>query len=306
MKQIVRGFSLLMGVTILGLAFSPSAGAGTFTVEDCTVAQPDNVYIRQTDKSPAANTYVVSNGCPTGYVQIKQGAGSMPFNHAAYFTYTATAGSKFAKVSMDYRVRQGLGFVAKLGFGDVGSPFNVTPYLRDEVDYPNQDQSIDSYDYYYQGFRSFRFELRCSFTASCPAASDPSLASRVAMKNVIMTIDDFTAPVYADRTGGTLTPNTAHAGIKSYQVAAHDDQSGIERGQVLVNGQVAATANGSCDGVGMVPCGLFSKTFQLDTRNAPFVNNAINAIQFCASDYADGAGVGNTTCSPVQYFGVVN
>lgn len=306
MKQIIRGVSLLVGATILGLIFSPSAGAGTFAVGDCTVSQPDNVYMRQTGKSPAANTYVVSNSCPTGYVQIKQGAGSMPFNHAAYFTYTATAGSKIEKATFDYRVRQGLGFVAKLGLGDVAEPFLVTPYLRDEADFPNQDQHFDSYNSNYLGFRSFRFELRCSFTSSCPAASNPSLESRVALKNVNITIDDFTAPVYADRTGGTLTPNTAHSGIKSYQAAAHDDQSGIERGQVLVNGQVAATENGSCDGVGMVPCGLFSKTFQLDTRNAPFVNNTINSIQFCASDYADGSGVGNTSCSPLQYFGVVN
>lgn len=298
MKKLLRAAMLFFGVSLVGLALAPQANAGSYSVKDCDGSVP-GLGVISFSKTPSSAPFTSVDGCQSFGAGNIYAPASKTFNlgDSTTMKYTTIAGSKLTEVAFWYWKQPVAGVTSRFFLNNGGG--------ADTIEIPDVREGGVVRTAYSPPDGLGRTTLRATLTCTLVPCST-GFNGGASLYKVEMTINDFEAPTYVQKIGGTLTPNTAHSGTRTYETVGYDEESGISETRVFVNGQVVDSKNGSCTNLTKwVPCESHYGTFTLDTTQAPFVNNAINSIYACAYDYATSGGR-NYTCTPAEYFGVVN
>jgi hypothetical protein len=142
--------------------------------------------------------------------------------------------------------------------------------------------------------RIFAARMRCRRERSCGAGR----LARLALKRLVLTLRDPVSPTLA--LGGKLLAAGSRRGIENLSVQGSDDESGVRRFLVQVNGEPLTARTVRCalrDEVALRlrPCpGDAAASFAAVTSQPPF-RQGPNALRACTADYAPDTGA-NRTC----------
>jgi hypothetical protein len=280
--------ALLISAVALGTMPTADATAGNYVVAECSPslssAAPDagytsssDHYVPHQDCSPGgAGLYITHHlsGSETGTIQGAYGA----------WVVTAPPGTYIVGGSVYYRLATEDG---QHGYLAVSPDSGAGTSFATQNDNQGHETGIPAGNWRYLVVR-----LECTQPnegSRCVGQASGALASA---KQIRIALADVSQPTL--QAGGSLFSGAELHGPQTVEVGAADQGAGLQSIQISINGTCNPLPGALTSR--LVPCPLsFSKTYTLDTAQAPF-KEGMNTVTVCAYDYAQ-TGTANSACS---------
>jgi len=235
----------VLSTAVLALSLAPPAMAGEYEVRSC-----DGSYGNSAWQADVDNGYVTAySSCPGEGIVTRSSGGAeyAPNLVDAYHQLNAPPGTRITRLRGDFRFHSQNGWV--IGFVD------DTPRW---AWCGRSCTSFGSYTYTDIGGLNtswIRANVVCFTSNGCPRSQQFGI---LAMRNVVVTISDPTAPGVAI-TGGSLAAPGWRRGNQDLQLSG-SDASGVKQIDLFVDGRSVGGLNGPCDFGRARPCGLAGPT----------------------------------------------
>jgi protocatechuate 3,4-dioxygenase beta subunit len=262
---------------------SPGVYTGT---DDAGFTASTTHYIPRVDCSPSAPGLQIAHSLAGGETGTVQGGFGAWVWTAPAGTYI-TGGSTFSRLATEDGQH---GYLA------------VSPDSGAGLSYENQNDDQGHEAGIPAGnWRYLVARLECTQPNSGNRCVGEAGGAHTYVKQVRIQLTDVASPTIS--IGGSMFSGAELHGPQTISVSAGDQGGGLHSIQVTVNGQAAAgdDLSAACNPLPgnltsrLSPCpSSFSKTYTLDTANAPF-REGINSISVCAYDYAQ-TGTPNAAC----------
>jgi hypothetical protein len=258
------------------LALPAGASGGVYGVTQCNQALAPSSGQALSEQNAAGYTFTAD--CDTGAgLQVERPLlGSNPPATYGRWVWRAPAGTVFAGIQANATLVDGSSQQARLiavgpggqltAFGLPGAAFSAYGTTGE--------------------FSELRAELACPGPASCPAGGSP----RVAVRDLLLRVDDRAAPSVA-LADGSLFAGDAVRGPRTAVASASDEGGGVRRLELRVNDEIVSDDIRDCEVSGglataLRPCAAqTTSTATLNTSEAPFATG-VNEVTLCGSDLA--------------------
>lgn len=288
--RVRRSVAILVAVVGCVALAPPSpavAAGGTYDVIQCHY-----LYRGIPDAQIADNAaYAVRPGCADAdadHALKIESTGPASEGKLGRVRWSAPPGTAIVAVRVNARLRRDNGHRPRLYMADdqlretaliATGTTEPTGWTGESWQGPGQDQ--------------FVARLRCEFADGCRE----STAAKTWIRGVRLTLKDYRDP--GVEVEGSLFATGWVRGVRGHQLATTDDEAGLARVEVAVNGASFMRTTPACPGhlndstywSRLRPCPVDDRfAMQVDTTGAPFLNGA-NVVTACAADAA-----GNSTC----------
>jgi hypothetical protein len=293
----LRNTTAALVATCLGLAVTPAADANTFTMVSCTAGQLES-YPWDSSGTPWMRA---TPGCARGdglvlWADIANGP-NLPYASHAKWVLSVPAPLKIRRIRGEIRLNQGAGWAAGLFDESNGNWLYGGPPCLGQcgngVFTVFDLQALDS--------NAVSFVMLC-YAAVC----NPVMTS--AIRNLEATIEDSARP-RVRLTGGTLVNGSWVHGDANISFHA-DDETGIARTEVFVDGQQRVSHEQWCQPLRLPACDpSLDDSASLSTRL--FAGDGPRTLTVRATDYSGNTGDASVTVradntAPIAPLGLSN
>ncbi len=289
----LRLFAIALALALLvALGAAKRAGAGTYTVTQCSSVTPSTEAIWERSSSHYGSRVLC--GSDQG-LQVFHGAEDSGLGHYGAWVWRPPAGTVFTGVNANASVTSQA--------GHRGGLFVTTP-AGEEITF-----GLEHNDFRFHAvdgeFTQFAVALRCSAPGAgkpCGRAGDDSAHAYV--RGVYLRTEDRTAPALTI-SGGSLFDGEVVRGVRGLAFSASDAGGGIRKVFVVANGTELVTDIRNCAvaegfATALSPCPLTtSESAAIPTASPAFTTGPDNHVSACVEDLASD-GFANRTCEPRQ------
>ena len=296
--------SLMAIFVLLGPAESH---ADNFTMKQCEGAEFQGM---SGQYFTLAYDYVdVVNGC-NGLGSTKLGVYQdrsnrrIPFGNGGQFIWYTTQGVDVVEATISARLNSRNGVAARL----VGANESDSNILLDSAADHSGEDSVSHWRNSANPLTVVSARLVCQLDGGCENNSNSPKAF-LELSDLEFQVRDTRLPLVS--ASGTLK-NWAedgkwHRGTATYSVISSDQQSGVSRSYLKLNGSTIDVVDAVCPAArtnyatSFSPCPA-SQTYQdsVDTLLSPF-QDGVNRLQFCTEDYSITASSGQPTCTAERW-----